>query len=113
MATINCVLVLLVTLMATTVYCGWQNVKLKKQLLDIKTRNPTEADLELATLDQIFAEIRKRPFRYVLISPKFHIDEEAQSIRLEGVQVESSGMPQHVAKDVVQATSEIMERGVA
>lgn len=86
----------------------WQNLKLKNAVSKLRYRNPTEIDLELATIEQLMVELRKRPFRYVLILPKFQINEELQTIQLDGIAIESSGMPENVARDILRSVSEMM-----
>jgi hypothetical protein len=91
-------------------YLIWNNLKLSGELSKIKNRNPTELDLELATLGQILDEIKKRPIRYLIIFPKFKINEEEDVVGLDSMAIEGSGMPAEVAEDVVRAAADMMEQ---
>ena len=86
-----------------------QNFRLRKTIRALKFKNPTEIDLELATYDQIMAELRKRPIRYLFVIPQFKVDEE--SIELTSVAVEASGLSPEVAHDVMHTACSIMCSG--
>ena len=102
------------------IYCVFDNMKLHGHVDKLKSRNPVEVDLELATFDQIMVELRRRPIRYLFVLPEFKVHQPSlfatalnknESIELTKVSVEASGLPAHVAKDVMTMACSVMNAG--
>jgi len=81
----------------------FENANMRRENKSIRNRNPTELDLELATTDQIWQELTRRPEPFIVIFPKVKeiSDEERECV---GVSVRAAGIPHDAAREVLSVT---------
>jgi hypothetical protein len=71
-------------------------------------KNPTEIDLELATIEQILKELHSRPMSYLILLPKFYVDEENKEFALSALLIHGSGVPDYAAAGICEAASKMI-----